>query len=193
MAKRQDHELEAIRLYADGMEIPEISRKSREENWYVSENTLRQWRDRAGTEWQDARKSARKSQIANIEDVGARLRRSREITAQLVGSARGQSDMGMVLNQSLQTGIYDLIGQIQTLDMEDEAAVNAAIDRINILTLAVGRLETAAFRNNKTVIEIRKQALEDAADAIEKKVGNAGMQIQPETLDYIKKVIYGLA
>jgi len=186
MGKRQELELDAIRLFAEGNEIPAIS-----EQIGVSENSLRQWKKRAGTEWQDARKAARQSQLVSMEDVGSRLRRSREITSQLLGDARSQSEMGMALNQALQTGIYDLMGQIQTIDVEDGAAIDAAIERVNMLTLSLGRLETAAFRNNKTVVEIRKKALEDAAIEVEKQSDT--MQLKPETLSYIKKVIYGLA
>jgi hypothetical protein len=186
MGKRQELELEAIRRYAAGEEIPAIS-----EVIGVSENSLRKWKQRAGTEWQDARKAARQSRLASMEDVGKRIRRSQEITAQLLGDAKSQSGMGLVLNQALQTSIYDLIGQIQTLDVDDEDAINTALDRVNLLTLALGRLETAAFRNNKTVAEIRKQALVDAADAVEKQTDT--LQLKPETLDYIKKVIYGLS
>jgi len=190
MGKRQELELEAIRLYADGLEIPEISKRSREEDWYVSENTLRKWKDRAGNEWQDARKAARQSQLVSMEDVGSRLRRSREIASQLMGSAKHQSDMGMALNQALQTGIYDLIGQIQTIDVEDEAAIDAAIERVNMLTLSLSRLETSAFRNNKTVVEIRKQALGDAAQAVGEEARAQGMD--DEQAEFWMKKILGV-
>jgi len=173
MGKRAELELEAIRLYAEGKEIPAIS-----DLIGVSQNSLREWKKRAGDEWDEARRVTRNSVVANTEDVGSRVRRSREIASKLLGDSRSQSDMGLALNQALQSGIYDLIGQIQTIDIDDEDAVSRAIERVNMLTLSLGRLETAAFRNTKNEQEIRKKALEDAADAVEKTAVQQGMNAE---------------
>lgn len=185
MGKRQELELEAIRLYADGNEIPAIA-----EQLDVSENSLRKWKGRAGTEWQDARKAARQSQLASMEDVGSRLRRSREIAAQMAGSAKDQGAVGLVLNQGLQTMIYDVMEKIDTVNVDPEE-IGKLSKVIGNLTLALGRTEQAGSINLKREREIRKQALEDAAGEVEKQADT--MQLKPATLDYIKKVIYGLA
>lgn len=185
MGKRQDNELDAIRLYADGNEIPAIA-----DELGVSENSLRKWKKRAGTEWDDARKAARQSQIANIEDVGSRIRRAREIATQITGNAKDQGELGLLLNQGLQTMVFDLMGQIQTVGL-DADDIGPLTKLLNNLSLALGRTEQAASRNQKTALEIRKQAFQDAATEVEKQADT--MQIKPETLDFIKKVIYGLA
>jgi len=185
LGKRAELELEAIRLYADGKEIPAIS-----DAIGVSENSLRQWKKRAGNEWDEARQVTRKSVITNTEDAASRVRRSREIASQILGDARSQSDMGMALNQALQSGLYDLIGQIQTIDIDDDDAVNRAIERVNLLTLALGRLETAAFRNTKNEQEIRKKALEDAAKAVETVAKKGG--ISEQTVQEIRRQILGI-
>jgi hypothetical protein len=173
MGKRAELELEAIRLYAEGKEIPTIS-----ELISVSQNSLREWKKRAGNEWDEARQVTRTSVVANTEDARSRVRRSREIAAQIMGDSRSQSDMGLALNQALQSGIYDLIGQIQTIDIDDEDAVSRAIERVNMLTLSLGRLETAAFRNTKNEQEIRKKALEDAAKEVEKTAKQEGVSAE---------------
>ncbi len=178
MGKRAELELEAIRLYAEGKEIPAIA-----ETIGVSQNSLRDWKKRAGDEWDDARQVTRQSVIANTEDAGSRVRRSREIASQLMGDARSQSDLGLGLNQALQTGIYDLIGLIQTVDMADDDAINRAMERVNLLTLSLGRLETAAFRNTKNEQEIRKKALEEAAKTATSTARQAG--VSEETVDAI--------
>jgi uncharacterized protein YjcR len=162
MGKREELEIAAIRLYAEGMEIPAISRELG-----VSENSLRAWKKRAGHEWDDARKAARADSIAAFEDVGVRLRRSREITSQLMGDARGQGHMGLILNQAMQTMIYDLLGQIQTTDL-GEYNMEATIAQLNVLTRALQRTEQAASVNLKREQEIRKQALDDVAKAVDK-------------------------
>ncbi len=186
MGKRGELEIEAIRLYADGDEIPAISRKLQ-----VSENSLRDWKKRAGTEWDDARKAARVDQLAVIEDVGSRLRRSREITAQLMGSARDQGAMGAILNQTLQTMLYDLMGQIRTVDLLDPESMNATIDQVNVLTRALQRTEQAASVNLKREAEIRQQERERAAEQVEKIAKKGGLSTS--TVQEIRSRILGIA
>jgi hypothetical protein len=170
MGKRAELEIEAIRLYADGMEIPAIAQELG-----VSINSLRDWKKRAGNEWDEARKAARKDQIVAIEDVASRLRRSREITSQLTGDAKRQGAMGMVLNETLQTMMYDMLGQMQTLQIED---MPGTVDMVNRMTLALARTEQSAVLNLKKEKEIRKQALTDAADAVEKAAVQQGLNTE---------------
>ena len=188
MAKRGEQEPKAIRLYAEGVDIPEISRVSREENWYVSENTLRKWKDdtRPGDggpdEWDQARAAVRKSYVASFETVGARLRRSRDIANQITGSAKDQSAVGMMLNQSVQTMLYDLMERVDTTDIDaDNMGVMSKL--ISNITLALGRTEQAASRNLKTAADIRKQAFEEAAKTATDVARQAG--VSDETVDAI--------
>lgn len=172
MGKRQELELEAMRRYAEGMEIPAISVEIG-----VSENSLRDWRKRAGTEWDDARRAARQSQIASMEDVGSRLRRSREIATQMMGSAKDQSAVGMVLNQTLQTMLYDLMSQIDTTAIDSDDMKNMS-KLLGNFSLILGRTEQSASINLKREQEIRKQALNDAADSVEKAAVQQGMNAE---------------
>ncbi|NVO00024.1 MAG: DUF3486 family protein [Geobacteraceae bacterium] len=190
MGKRQDHELMAIRLYADGMEIPEISQKSKEEGWYVSENTLRKWRDRAGTEWQDARKAARASTLVNMEDVGSRIRRSREIASQIMGDAKDQSALGLVLIQTLQTMLFDLMGQINTVSVDPDE-LGGLTKMVTNLTLALGRTEQSMSRNQQNAAEIRKQTTEKAAEIAGDTAKQAG--VSAETIAIIRRDILRMA
>lgn len=187
MSKRQELELQAIRLYADGKDIPEISQISRDENWYVSENTLRKWRDRAGTEWQDARKVTRQSTLVNLEDVGSRIRRAREIATQMTGSAKDQNDIGLMLNQGLQVMLYDLMGKINTASVDPDE-LGGLTKMINNLTLALGRTEQSMARNQKTVADIRKAALQAAANVIGEEARAQGMD-EAQAEFWMKKVL----
>lgn len=170
MGKRAEMEDAAIRLYAEGMEIPAIS-----EEIGVSENSLRQWKKRAGTEWDDARGACRKGYVASMETVGSRLARAREISDTITGDAKAQSKMGLSLNQALQTVVWDLIGQMQTAGTITAEDFAASIDQVKGLTLSLARLEVAASNNLKRETEIRKQALDDAADAVEAAAVQKGM------------------
>lgn len=185
MGKREELEIEAIRLYAEGVEIPILSRRIG-----VSENSLRAWKKRAGTEWDDARRVARADRIVAIEDVGSRLRRSREIAAQLVGSARDQSAVGMVLNQTVQTMLYDLMDKIDTANVDPEN-YGSLSKLIANLTLALGRTEQAASINQKREQEIRKQALAEAADKVEQVAKQEG--VTAETIQRIRRDVLLMA
>lgn len=161
MGKRSDLEPAAIRLYAEGKEIPQISAELG-----VSENSLREWKKRAGSEWDEARAAARRGFVASFEEVGARLRRSREITDRISGDLKSQGDMGAIINGALRTMMYDVLNQITTTDLLDPETMTATIDQMNRLALMLNRAEAAAERNRKTAEEIRKQALEDAAKRV---------------------------
>jgi len=189
MGKRQELEIEAIRLFADGEEIPAISARIG-----VSENSLRQWKKRAGTEWQEARKAARQSSLVDIEDIGARIRRSREIAAQITGSAKDQGAVGMVLNQTVQTMLYDLMSQIDTANIDPEE-MGRMSKLIANLTLALGRTEQAAAINLKREKEIRKQALDEAAKAVDEiAAASKGKKggLTDEAADMIRRKILGI-
>lgn len=172
MGKRSELEPRAISLYAEGMEIPQISAELS-----VSENSLRAWKSRAGTEWDDARAAFRKGQVASFEDVGRRVQRAREITSRMTGDAKSQGTMGQILNESLQTMLFDVMGQMQTA-MLDEEKMDASIDRMKALAQILQRAEQAANLNLKREAEIRKQALADAADAVEKAAVQQGMDTE---------------
>lgn len=190
MGKR-DHELDAIRLYADGMEISDISKLSRDQGWYVSENSLRAWKKRAGTEWDDARAAARKTQLADMEDVGSRIRRSREIASQLMGSSKDQSAVGLVLNQTLQTMLYDLMNQMRTSEINPDEMGNISKLLVN-LSLVLGRTEQAASMNLKREQDIRKEerekALQDAAAVVGETARAQGMD-DAQAEFWMKKIL----
>jgi hypothetical protein len=183
MGKRADMEFEAIRLYADGREIPAISQELD-----ISENSLRAWKKRAGNEWDEARRDARKDQLTAMEDVGSRLRRSREITAQLTGDVKDQGTMGLVLNQTIQTMLYDLLGQMQTAEVVD---MSSSIDMMKGLALTLARTEQAAVLNQKREAEIRKLAIEQAADRAAHVAQAAG--VTAETIQTIRRDVLMMA
>ena len=170
MGKRGEKEQQAIELYAGGMEIPALSTELG-----VSENSLRAWRRRAGDEWDTARSSFRKGVL---EDVGSRLTRARVAANALTGNAKDQGNLSLVLNQALQTMLWDVMGQMQTTDILDAEEMTASIDQIKGLALTLQRTEAAANLNIKRVAEIRKQAIGDVADVVEKAAVQQGMNAE---------------
>jgi uncharacterized protein YjcR len=183
MGKRAEKEQDAIRLYAEGNEIPAIAAEIG-----VSENSLREWKRRAGSEWDEARSICRKGFVASMEDVGARLRRSREVAAALGGKAglQNQGQMGQVVNELLRSLLYDLSTQV-----DPTGNMDATIDQIKSLALTMQRLETAAARNIKNEQEIRKQILEQAVQTVEKTAKQAG--VSAETIQAIRRDVLMMA
>lgn len=182
MGKRAELEQAAICLYAEGKEIPQIAAELG-----VSENTLRKWKKRAGTEWDDARKAARKGYVASFEEVGVRLRRSRELSDRLTGDLKHQGNMGIVLNETIRSMMYDVLNQVSTSDIDPEN-MGATIGQLNKLTLVLQRAEAAANLNMKREAEIRKQALTDAAEAVGEEARAQGMD-EKQAEFWMKKIL----
>ncbi len=189
MGKRSEQEPEAIRLYAEGKEIPQISIELG-----VSENSLRVWKKRAGTEWDEARVACRKGMVGpeTMEDIGARMRRSREITDRVSADLKAQGELGAMINIGLRTMMYDVMNQMATTDILDADQMKATMGQMNQLALMLNRAETAAERNRKTAEEIRKQAIEDAVTEVKKKAHDGTFQFDPEAVEYIAGALYGL-
>lgn len=138
-------------------------------------------------------KSAVNRYAVKMAEVGEKLRQSRDVAQMFIAKvgAAPQGQMGLLINEILRTLAFDLSLKVQDANLEDPETLAATIDQVKALALAVQRLEQSATINIKREAEIRKQALEQAATAVEKQAET--MQIKPETLAYIKQVIYGLA
>lgn len=186
MGKRSELEPRAIDLYAGGMEIPQISVELE-----VSENSLREWKKRAGTEWDEARAAFRKGMTASFEDIGKRVARAREITASITGNAKEQGQLGLILNQSLQTMLFDIMSQMQT-SVLDEETLKSSIPQLQRLAMILQRTEQAANLNLKREAEIRRQAIDEAVTEVKKKATDGTFQFDPEAVEYIAGALYGL-
>ena len=186
MGKRAEKEQVAIQLYAEGKEIPQISLELE-----VSDNSLRAWKTRAGSEWDEARAVCRKAFLAGMEGVGSRLSRAQGLSDKLAGDAKNQGKLGLVLNQAIQTMVYDVMGQMQTTEILDAEAMTASIQQIKDLALILQRSEAAAALNLKREADIRRLTLEQAADTVEKTAQQAG--VSKETIEKIRRDVLMMA
>lgn len=128
-----------------------------------------------------------------MAEVGEKLRQSREVAQMYIAhvGAAPQGQTGLLINEMLRSMAFELSLKLQDVDLENPESMSATIDQVKALALAVQRLEQSATINVKRDAEIRKQAMVDAAAEVEKQADT--MQLKPETLSYIKQVIYGLA
>lgn len=123
-----------------------------------------------------------------MREVGERLQQSRAVAERWIGKlgAAPQSQVGNLVNEIIRTLSFDaaLFMQEGTLDEENAPAVVAMLKDLALTTM---RLEKAANLNVEREKEIRKQALEEAAEKVDKTARKAGLT--PETIELIHEAL----
>jgi hypothetical protein len=147
-------------------------------------------------------KSAVNRYAVRMEEVGQRLRQSREVAQMYIShvGAAPQGQTGLLINEMLRSMAFELSLKMQDADLEDTATMSATIGQIKNLALTMQRLEQSATINVKRETDIRKhereKALQDATDAIKEATSKApvgdNFQFDPKTIDYVTTVLYGL-
>ncbi|KFA96238.1 MULTISPECIES: DUF3486 family protein [unclassified Vibrio] len=126
-----------------------------------------------------------------MEDIGARLRQSREV-AEVWVSKLGEaptSDVGRLLQEFVRTmAVETSVKLMENADKDDEIIPPKAL---NQLALVVQRIEQASMMSLKVEKEIREAFAQEAAEQAEKIVKQAG--ITAKTAEDIKKQILGIA
>ncbi|HDR0995740.1 TPA: DUF3486 family protein [Pasteurella multocida] len=123
---------------------------------------------------------------SRMEKMGAKIRNSREIAqiwAKQFGEAP-QSDIGKMLMEIVKNIAFET-----SLGMSEDGTADPK--SIALLSAAVQRLEQAESLSYKREQAIRKEVAQQAADAAEKAVVQAGLS--KETVDNIKAQILGIA
>jgi hypothetical protein len=127
-----------------------------------------------------------------MEEAGAKLRQSREIAEMWIGrlGAAPQGQVGNLVNEILRTLSFDVTLFLQKGEVDMESAP-AVVDMLKGLALTMQRLEQAANLNVKREAEIRKQALEEAAE----KAGDVAKQagVSAETIQRIRRDVLMMA
>jgi hypothetical protein len=122
-------------------------------------------------------KSAVNRYAVRMEEVGAKLRQSRETAAMYIAQvgAAPQGQTGLLINEMLRSMAFELSLKMQEADAEDPESMSATISQLKNLALTMQRLEQSATINVKREGDIRKLALSDAANAVEKAAVQQGM------------------
>jgi hypothetical protein len=134
-------------------------------------------------------KSAVNRYALRMDEVGAKLRQSREVAEIFISKvgAAPQGQVGLLINEMLRSMAFDLSLKLQDADISDPETMTATIDQVKALALAVQRLEQGASINVKRETEIRKQTLEAAAKTIDQTARKAG--VTPETIALIHEAL----
>jgi len=122
-----------------------------------------------------------------MEDVGAKIRESREIADMWIGKlgAEPQGNVGKLLNETVRCLAFDAASKLA------EGEVPVEPRALKDLAIAIERLERAASENVKRDEEIRKRALEDAAETVEKTAKQAG--VSQATIKAIRRDVLRMA
>lgn len=134
----------------------------------------------------DVSKSAVGRYVKTIEQMGERIRRSREIANAIV-AARGQepSDLVRANIESLHSIVFDL----QTPNEEGNIVVDAK--QAMFLTTAVEKLARAAKTDTEHRRQVRQEMAEEANQALDRVAKTKGLTA--ETVDALKAEFLGIA
>lgn len=133
-------------------------------------------------------KSALNRYAQRMEDVGAKLRQSREVAQMWIGKlgATPQSEVGNLVNEILRTLSFDIGLTLQQSEL-DEESMPGVVKMVKELSLTALRLERAASENVKRDEDIKKQARTEAAQSVEKEAKRQGASTA--TIDSLREAI----
>lgn len=137
-------------------------------------------------------KSAVNRYDLSMRQAGEKLQQSREIAKMWIGKlgAAPQGQVGNLVNEVLRTLAFDLSLKLQDAELTEES-IPDVIHNLKALSLAVQRLEASSTMNVKREKEIRAQALEAAANAVEDEAMAQGMSA--DQADFWRRKVLGVA
>jgi hypothetical protein len=132
-------------------------------------------------------KSAVNRYSMRMEEVGSRLRQSRQVAEMWIGKlgAEPQGKVGHLLNEIVRTLAFEAAMHFA----EDETPIDPK--SLKELAIAVHRLERAAGDAVRREDEIRRQERARAAEAVEATAKKAG--VSAETIERIRRDVLGMA
>ncbi|MBM9605956.1 DUF3486 family protein [Desulfopila inferna] len=128
----------------------------------------------------------------SMRKAGEKLQQSREVAKMWIGKlgAAPQGQVGNLVNEVLRTLAFELSLKLQDAELNEDT-VPDVISNLKALSLAAQRLEASATLNVKREAEIRKQALEKAAEAVEDEARAQGMDA--DQADFWRRKVLGVA
>lgn len=125
-------------------------------------------------------KSAVNRYAVRMNEVGEKLRQSRDVAEMWIGKlgAEPQGKMGNLINEMIRSLSFDVSLMLSEGELTEES-LPGVIEMLKDLSLTTARLEKASSENVKREAEIRKQererAAEEAASVVEETAKAQGM------------------
>ncbi len=131
-------------------------------------------------------KSSVNRYAAKMEEVGAKLRQSREVARMWIGKlgAEPQGEVGKLLNEMVRTLAFESAMKMA----EGDGVVEPKM--LKDLSIAIEKLEKAASENVRREEEIRKKALAEAAERVDETAKAQGLTA--EQADFWRRQVLGV-
>ena len=138
-------------------------------------------------------KSSVNRYAVKMEEVGQKLRQSREVAQMYISQvgAAPQGQTGLLINEMLRSMAFEVSLKMQDLDAGDPESMSATISCLKNLSLTMQRLEQSATINVKRESEIKRQAVEQAADKAADVAKAEG--VSAETIQRIRRDVLMMA
>jgi len=98
--------------------------------------------------------------------------------------------LGKVINEQMRVAIFDLMGEFDEIREDPKVKGTDAADMLYKISRGLKELEQAEKLNAERTDHIRKEALADAAEIVEKEAKSAGLD--EAALEIIKRKILGI-
>jgi hypothetical protein len=98
--------------------------------------------------------------------------------------------LGKVINEQMRVAIFDLMGEFDEIRNDGDTRAVEAADMLYKISRGLKELEQAEKLNAERTERIRKEALADAAEIVEKEAKSAGLD--EAALNIIKRKILGI-
>ncbi|GHU82430.1 hypothetical protein FACS189468_6640 [Spirochaetia bacterium] len=98
--------------------------------------------------------------------------------------------LGKVINEQMRVAIFDLMGEFDDIRSDPDVKGTEAADMLYKISRGLKELEQAEKLNAERTDGIRKAALAEAADVVEKEAKSVGLS--EATMDLIKRKILGI-
>lgn len=138
-------------------------------------------------------KSSVNRYAVKMEEVGTKLRQSREVAQMFISQvgAAPQGQTGLLINEMLRAMAFELSLKMQEADVEDPEAMSATIGQLKNLALTMQRLEQSATINVKREAEIKRQALDELTAKVDR-IADGGKAMTAADFKQIIRDSYGV-
>jgi hypothetical protein len=137
-------------------------------------------------------KSSMNRYAQKMKHFAEKNRQAKEIADAYIdkyGSENRQT-LGKVINEQMRVAIFDLMGEFDEIRADGDTKATEAADMLYKISRGLKELEQAEKLNAERTQHIRKEALADAAEIVEKEAKSAGLD--ETALDIIKRKILGI-
>jgi hypothetical protein len=137
-------------------------------------------------------KSSMNRYALKMKHFGEKNRQAKEIADAYIDKYGGENrqTLGKVINEQMRVAIFDLMGDFDEIRTDGETKAVEAADMLYKISRGLKELEQAEKLNAERTESIRKTALAEAAEVVEKEGSSAG--VSKEKIDYIKRQILGI-